>query len=274
MSALTFSLKTALVNSTLMHPINCSALTPDKLNGKSIKEISAIKLDVGNHALQVSELFEVSGSNSQQLVFKNTNHRLNHIGANMISGSISIEGNAGTYLGYRMTGGMINCNGDSGDFAACCMRGGSLTIQGNTGDFLGAATDGLRKGMLGGTVLIKGNAGDRVGDQMRRGLILIEGNVGDYCASRMIAGTIGVLGSAGDYLGFSMRRGTLIFAQQPILTATMQDCGTHTLPFLSLLMKSFADLDTAFARLKISRVQRFVGDAANNGNGEILVITA
>lgn len=274
MSALTFSLKTKLAKSTLIQHINCSALTPDKLNGKSVKEIGAIKLGVGNHALQVSEVFEISGSDSQQLVFKNTSNRLDYIGASMNSGSISIEGDSGAYLGYHMAGGIITCGGNSGDFAACCMRGGSLTIQGNTGDFLGAATDGLRKGMLGGTVLIKGNAGDRVGDQMRRGLILIEGNVGDYCGSRMIAGSIGVLGNIGLYAGFNMRRGTMLFKQQPVLHASIQDCGTHTLPFLSLLMKSFAQLDTAFAGLKINRVQRFIGDAANNGNGEILVITA
>ncbi len=108
---------------------------------------------------------------------------------------------------------------------------------------------------------------------MRRGLILIEGNAGDYCASRMIAGTIGVLGNVGAYAGFNMRRGTLLLKQQPVLHATLQDCGIHTLPFLSLLTKSFANLDTTFKHLKLNRVQRFVGDAANKGNGEILVLT-
>jgi formylmethanofuran dehydrogenase subunit C len=54
----------------------------------------------------------------------------------------------------------------------------------------------------------------------------------------------------------------------------MQNCGAHTLPFLSLMFKSFATLDTQFASISTQRVQRFVGDGACNGNGEILLIWA
>lgn len=269
MSALTFTLKRVLQQS-----FDCSVLTPDSLAGKTVAEIAAIQLAKGRKQLLAGDIFEITGKDSQHLIFRGDCSMLNYLGAGMSSGSITVEGNAGAYLGYRMSGGSITCTGSTDDFAACCIRGGLLTIHGNTGDFLGAGTDGLRKGMLGGTVIIKGNAGDRVGDQMRRGLILIEGNVGDYCGSRMIAGTIGVLGNAGMYAGFNMRRGTLLFKQSPTLHATLQDCGMHTLPFLSLLTKSFAELDTAFKHFKLSRVQRFVGDAANQGNGEILVLTA
>jgi formylmethanofuran dehydrogenase subunit C len=151
------------------------------------------------------------------------------------------------------------------------MAGGLLKIDGNVGHFLGGASAGLRKGMRGGTVIVKGNAGDRTGDLMRRGLILIEGNVGDYCGSRMIAGTIGVLGRVGKYAGFNMQRGTLLFTQMPQLHATLQDCGMHTLPYLSLLFKSFQQYNTKFSQLKSQRVQRLVGDSACNGNGEILL---
>lgn len=250
MSALTFILKTAL-----RYNVDASSLTPDLLNGKSLTDIEKQTLNYGGQNVPAIALFDIHGSDTQHIVFQGDCSQLDYIGANMRSGSITVKGNAGA-------------------FAACSMRSGLLTIHGNTGDFLGAGFEGSRKGMLGGTVIVKGNAGARVGDQMRRGLILIEGNVGDYCASRMIAGTIGVLGSTGDYLGFSMRRGTLLLAQQPTLIATMQDCGTHTLPFLRLLAKSFAGLDTVFKSLKLSRARRFVGDAANNGNGEILVLTA
>lgn len=267
MSALTFTLKTVL-----SQDLNCSMLTPDQLAGKTIAEISGIPLTKSKSPLLASDIFDISGNDCEHLIFKGNCARLDYIGAHMTRGSITIDGDAGAYLGYQMTAGSIICNGSSSGFAACCMRGGSLTICGNTGDFLGAGTDGLRKGMLGGTVIIKGNAGDRAGDQMRRGLILIEGNVGDYCGSRMIAGTIGVLGSTGHYAGFNMRRGTLLFKQQPDLHATLQDCGHHTLPFLQLLFKSFATLDTRFNQLQVSRVRRYVGDAAFKGNGEILVL--
>ena len=267
MSALTFTLKVPLQQS-----VNCSALIPDNLAGKTIAEIAAIKLIEGKNQLLAGDIFDISGTDTQQICFKNATAKLNYIGANMNSGSITIEGDVGAYLGFGMKNGDIHCKGSAAAFAACNMRGGLLTIDGNAGDFLGAGSEGLRKGMLGGTVIVKGNAGNRAGDQMRRGLILIEGNVGDYCGSRMVAGTIGVLGELGAYPAFNMRRGTLILKKQPQLHATMQDCGTHTLPFLSLLFKSFAPYDTQFSKLNSQRVQRFVGDLAYSGNGEILVL--
>jgi formylmethanofuran dehydrogenase subunit C len=151
------------------------------------------------------------------------------------------------------------------DYIGFKMTRGSITIAGDAGDFLGA---NLQKG----TIICQGNAGDRVGDQMRRGLILIDGNAGDYLASRMIAGTIGVYGKVGQYIGFNMKRGTLLLTQKPTLHATIQDCGTHTLPFLALLFASFKPLTSAFNQVKSQRVQRFGGDLACGGVGEILVL--
>ena len=268
MSALTFSLK-----KPLQFPINCAALTPDGLANRTLNEIAALTLHHGKQAVRVDELFDISGHDSASLRFLNTTEQLDYLGANMRSGRIDISGNAGAYLGFGMKGGEIHCLGSTQDLAACNMQNGLMVIHGNTGDFLGGAAAGLRKGMLGGTVVVKGHAGDRVGDQMRRGLILIEGNAGDYCASRMLAGTIGVLGKVGAYAGFSMHRGTLLLTAQPCLHPTMQACGSHTLPFLNLLFKSFAPYSQAFANLKSLRAARWLGDAANKGMGEILVIS-
>ena len=268
MTALTFTLK-----KTLQFSIDCSALTPNYLANKSASEIASLLIRYGKHQLRVDEIFSVSGDDAQNIHFKNTSHQLDYLGANMSSGHMHIEGDAGAYLGFGLKQGSIHCHGNTLAFTACNMQNGLIRIDGNTGDFLGGASAGLRKGMGGGTVLVKGNAGDRVGDQMRRGLILIEGNAGDYCASRMIAGTIGVLGRVGSYTGFNMQRGTLLLATLPTLHATMQNCGAHTLPFLSLMFKSFATLDTQFASISTQRVQRFVGDGACNGNGEILLIS-
>jgi formylmethanofuran dehydrogenase subunit C len=268
MNALTFSLK-----KTPRFSVNCSNLTPNQLAGKTADEISAMPIRYGNSTTNVGELFAISGNDAEHIIFQNANDKLDYIGANMSTGTITIEGNSGAHLGFNLKSGEIHCKGNTAAFAACSMRGGLLKIDGNTGDFLGAGTDGSRKGMLGGAVIVKGNAGDRVGDQMRRGLILIEGNAGDYCGSRMIAGTIGVLGSLGAYAAFNMHRGTLLLKKQPQLHATIQDCGTHTLPFLSILFKSFAKYNTPFSQLNTQRVQRFLGDAAYRGNGEILVLT-
>lgn len=268
MSALTFTL-----NKSLHHAVNCNVLVPSYLAGKSIAEIASMLISYGNSSVRVDEIFAITGNDAQHIHFKSASNKLDYIGANMTSGSITIEGDVGAYFGFGLKNGEIHCQGNTEAFAACSMRGGLLKIDGNTGDFLGAGSDGLRKGMLGGTVIVKGNAGDRVGDQMRRGLILIEGNVGDYCGSRMIAGTIGILGDLGAYTAFNMHRGTLLLQKQPKLHATIQDCGTHTLPFLNLLFKSFTKYNTQFSKMHTQRVRRFVGDAACNGNGEVLILS-
>jgi formylmethanofuran dehydrogenase subunit C len=267
MNALTFTL-----TKKLQFSLNCALLNPSHLANKSTSDIASMQLNYGNSQCRVDEIFEISGSDTQNIHFKNANNKLDYLGANMSSGSMMIEGDAGAYLAYNLKKGEIHCQGNAEAYAACNMVSGLLTIDGNTGDFLGGASAGLRKGMRGGTVIVKGNAGDRVGDQMRRGLILIEGKAGDYCASRMIAGTIGVLGGVGEYACFNMKRGTLLLTKLPNLHATIQDCGSHTLPFLSLMFKSFAQFKTKFSSIQTQRVQRFVGDAACNGNGEILLI--
>ncbi len=266
MTMLTLRLKTKL-----QQRLDCSPLTPCKLAGKSLTEIAAILLYYGKKKLRVDEIFTLSGENNAHISFEKSSEKLDCIGAFMQSGEISIHGDAGAQLGFKMSNGNITCLGNVGDFAASGMINGLIVIHGNVSNFLGAAIIGERKGMGGGTVIVKGNVGDRLGDQMRRGLILVEGNVGDYCASRMIAGTVGVLGSLGKYTAYGMRRGTLLLSAQPTLHATIQDCGTHTLPFLNLLLKSLQQFDTLFNQLTSQRVQRFVGDLAANGNGEILV---
>jgi formylmethanofuran dehydrogenase subunit C len=218
MSALTLTLKTGL-----NHSVDCRALTPNLLAGLSIAKINEIKL--GTH--KVTDLFTISGSDTDHIVFKNSTSKLD-------------------YIGFKMSR-------------------GSITITGDSGDFLGAH-------LQNGTIICQGNTGDRVGDQMRRGLILVDGNAGDYVASRMIAGTIGIYGKVGSYIGFNMKRGTLLLTQKTTLHATIQDCGTHTLPFLALLFASFKPLASVFNQVKSQRVQRYGGDLACGGVGEILLI--
>lgn len=145
------------------------------------------------------------------------------------------------------------------------MSQGQIIVEGDCGDFLGA-------NMQGGRIICNGNAGDRVGDQMRRGLILIDGNAGDYCGSRMLAGTIGVHEKVGKYAGFAMKRGTILLNHQADLHATIQDCGTHNLPFLKLFYKAIKPLKSKFSMLDSIRVRRYGGDIACNGTGEILVL--
>lgn len=108
---------------------------------------------------------------------------------------------------------------------------------------------------------------------MRRGAILVESNAGDYCGSRMIAGTIAVLGEIGESAGWAMQRGTLLMAKAPRqLLPTFNDCGSHELNFLPLLLRSWRGLPGRFGSLELgTRVRRYMGDGANGGKGEILI---
>lgn len=267
MNALAFTLKIKP-----QQRIDCSPLTPGNLAHKSMADIAAIELYSGKHRLRADAVFSISGDDASHIVINKSCNKLDYIGRNMKTGHIAVHGDAGSYLGFQMSGGEIILRGNAGAFAASGMAGGMMHVHGNVGDFLAAAIAGDRKGMQGGTVIVTGNAGDRVGDQMRRGILLIEGNVGSYCASRMLAGTIGVLGTVGGYIGYGMRHGTLLLTKTPALHATMQDCGLHTLPYLSLMFKSFGSLPTKFAKISKTRVQRYAGDIANDGKGEILVL--
>jgi formylmethanofuran dehydrogenase subunit C len=219
MTALTFTLK-----QPLNHALDCSRLTSNILEGKTLAQINNLIL---NENQKVIDFFEVSGSDALNITFKSTDKHLINVGQNMRKGIITIEGDRGDFLGVKMQGGTIIC---------------------------------------------KGNAGDRVGDKMRRGIVLIEGNVGEYCAASMMAGTIGVLGTTGDYLGYGMKRGTLLLAKPPANQVTWEDCGSHSLPFLKLLFKSFALFDSQFSKLTSTRVQRWMGDISGIGKAEILLL--
>lgn len=269
MSALTFSLKQAPAQR-----IDCSVLTPDALAEKSLSDIAAIELVTGNTAARVDSLFDISGDDSNLIQIENSTDKLDFIGHSMTSGKISVSGNAGAYLGQFLEGGELEVTGNTGIYTGCEMKDGQIKVAGNTGDFVGGARPGYKNGMTGGTIIIAGDSGDRTGDHMRRGIILIEGNAGDYCGARMVSGTIAVLGNVGSHLGYAMKRGTLLLTQQPSqgISANFNDCGSHTLAFLPLMIASFKKLDSKFSSLEsFSRVQRYAGDLSGIGMGEILV---
>lgn len=269
MSALSFTLKIEL-----KQRVDLSPLTPDLLAGKSLSDISAIELQSGNRKLRADEVFDITGSDTQTIQFKQTTLKCDFIGRGMSFGSIAVAGDAGAYLGMQMKNGEITVSGNAGAYAACEMKNGKIEIDANAGDYLGAALVGNKKGMQGGIVIVKGNAGDRVGDHMRRGVILIEGDAGGYLGARMTAGTIAVLGGVGAYPGYAMRRGTLLLFKAPEkIPATFNDCGSHSLGFLPLLLKSFKAYKTQFANhSSVNRVQRYAGDLSGLGKGEILVV--
>ncbi|MFL6580909.1 MAG: formylmethanofuran dehydrogenase subunit C [Burkholderiales bacterium] len=229
--------------------LDISAVTPDRLAGVDVK---AVALPGGR---RLGELFDITGEDRQNIIIRNPDERLTHVGAGMRKGVLTVEGNCGAYAGLGM-------------------RGGTLIIEGNTGDFAGAAVAGSRQGMRGGIVAIHGNAGDRAGERMRRGLMLIRGEAGAYCGANMLAGTILVLGQVGPMPGFQLKRGSLLLAHTPNpVPATFQDSGEHSLLFLTLLEKQLRrDHHLANFLPPISRpVRRYCGDMACGGTGEMLV---
>lgn len=268
MSSLVLMAKHRLDQRVDMSPLVCQ-----KLDGMSPADIAAIELQNGKRTLRVDELFRIKGDDTRHIEIEGSYNKLDYIGKDLDGGTITVHGDAGAYLGQQMKSGTLRVTGNAGLYAGCEMKNGLLQIDGEAGDFLGAALPGNKQGMKGGTILVKGNVGDRAGDHMRRGVILVEGDAGDYCGSRMVAGTIAVIGQTGNYPGYAMRRGTLLLWHQPRLVATFNDCGSHTLAFLPLLFASFRHLNSRFADASIAfmRVQRYGGDMAETGKGEVLV---
>lgn len=155
MSALTLTYKSNQAT-------DCRALTPDLLVDKSLAEIKATAL--GNQS--VADVFDVSGDDTNHIVFKNTNDQCHYIGYQMKTGSITIEGNVGNYLGAAMQGGVIVCKGNAAERTADLMRRGILLVEGNVGEYCASS-------MRAGTVGVLGNTGARLGYGMKRGTLLL-----------------------------------------------------------------------------------------------------
>lgn len=158
MSALTFTLK-----KQPSFKVNCSQLTPEKLAGKTTEQILEITL---NKYIKVTDLFEVTGDNFEQIIFKNSTSQLDYIGHKMLNGNITIEGNCGDFLGANMRGGSIICQGNASDRIGDEMRRGLILIDGDAGDYCASR-------MIAGTIGVHGNVGKYTGFSMKRGTILL-----------------------------------------------------------------------------------------------------
>ncbi len=255
--------------------VDLAPLTAAPLAGQTAGAIAALALPSGNRTLTLGDLFEVTGVPGPEIEIRNSCDQLDRIGAGLRDGRLVVQGDVGAYLGARLAGGTIVVRGNTGGWTGSGMTAGLIQITGNTSEFLGGAVPGDHQGMKGGTVVVAGNTGARAGDRMRRGTLLIEGNAGDYVASRLVAGTIAVGGTVGRSPGLAMRRGTLLLRQSPAeLLPTFNDCGRYPLNYLTLLARSWRDLPSRFAGHSDGgiTVRRYLGDLANGGRGEILVL--
>ena len=252
--------------------VSAAGLIPERLSGLSVGDIERLPLSLGNRRERVGDWFRVQIGDPTRVVFEGRCGRLDHIGADMNSGTVTVEGDAGAYLGLGMRGGEIAVAGAAGYGAATDMRGGVIRIRGSAGDAVGGSVAGAAAGMRGGAVLIAGNAGAQVGQRLKRGLIVVSGDVGPLCGAEMIAGTVVTGGTVGANPGVAMRRGTIIaLGRAAMIGPTFADCGVHDLVILKLLARHLVAAGAGSLASRFVPFRRWAGDAAVAGKGEILV---
>ncbi len=257
-------------------PIEAEAVTPDRIAGRSERDVSSIRLQVGNASAELGELFHVRGAGSEDIRIEGDISRVKGIGAGMTVGRIAVEGSVGMHAGAAMRGGVLEVKGDAGSWAGAEMTGGTLKIEGNAGEHAGAAYPGSRRGMTGGVLLIGGSAGTELGARMRRGLIAVGGWAGDYAGLDMIAGSIVLCGGAGRRTGAGMKRGSVVAFRPLELLPTFHYACTYVPGFLPLLLRGLRN-GFGFAlddRYLGGTYQRYSGDFTALGKGEILVWTS
>lgn len=257
--------------------LDLASLAPDALSGKSLDQVRRLRLRHGTRAQALGDLFAVNGETGGALALRGLTTSCHHLGRGLTAGLIEASGSVGTGLGADMRGGELRVRGNVGDGVGLGMRGGLIRVQGNAGERVGGALPGAVHGMNDGTIVITGTVGARAGERMRRGLILIGGDCGPYLGDRLIAGTIAVFGQAGDQAGLGMRRGTLLLATRPArLPDTFNPCGRFALGMVPLLARHVATIERRFGRAleRFASAERWCGDMAHGGTGEILIALA
>lgn len=257
-------------------PVEVDSIQLETVREQSPDQVQATLVHYGNKQLPLGEFFDVSGSAADdEIVWQGDCGHVKLIGANLKSGRIRVEGNAGMHLGAEMTGGEIEVQGNAADWVGAEMHGGRIRVRGSAGHLVGAVYRGGRRGMTGGEILIDGNAGNEIGHTMRRGLIAVGGRSGDAPGVGMLAGTILLFGEPGIRPGAGMRRGTIGFlgsAAPPDPLPTFRFSCTYRPVFLRFYLKhlvaeGFPVPDEYFD----DDYHRYSGDFLESGKGELLV---
>ena len=267
MTALTFTLRRRPEQR-----LDLSPLVPTLLVGKSAALIERIELQTTRCRVCVADIFRVRMGDADRIRIEGGCDRLDRIGQAMTGGEIVIDGDVGVQAGRTMAGGKLTVRGDAGPLAGSGMKNGVIEILGAPGDRLGGPLAGEVTGMRGGLIVVRGAAGHRAGDLIRRGTIIIEGEAGDYAGSRMIAGTLVVAGKAGNLPGYLMRRGTIVLGKGcSAMSPTFADCGQFELLAMRLWAGFLAPYSKSAAAVLKRPLQRFAGDMAALGKGELLL---
>jgi formylmethanofuran dehydrogenase subunit C len=253
-------------------PLEAETLSPDVIASLGHDELCALPVVLGKRQCRLEDFFDVEGPGSDDIEIHGDVGRVKWIGRGMTRGRIKIAGNAGMHLGAHMKGGTIEVSGNASDWIGAEMRGGVIRIGGDAGGQIGAAYRGSLSGMNGGTILIEGSAGIEVGMRMRRGIIAVKGKVRDFAGLQMKGGTIVLMDGAEIRTGAWMVRGTIIALTPIRLLPTFAAACEYNPVFLRLYAKHLRSfgfhIPVEFAD---GSYQRYIGDAAVPGKGEILV---
>jgi formylmethanofuran dehydrogenase subunit C len=253
-------------------PLDLAPLSPERVRGASEAEIAAIALRYGNRTVPAGELFEIRPGSTEEdvLVLEGTNRSCDRIGAGLAGGTLRVVGDAGVELGLGMRGGRIEVEGSVGALAAAEASGGFVRVRGDAGERLAGALPGSG-GASGVTVLVEGRCGPMAAEAMRRGLVIVLGGCGELAGFALRGGTLIVRGACGPRPGAAMRRGSLLLDGSADPGPTFADAGVHELLWLAVLDRHLVELGLPDL-LPSRRVRRLVGDLADLGKGEVLLL--
>ncbi|MGA0593682.1 formylmethanofuran dehydrogenase subunit C [Enterovirga sp. CN4-39] len=251
--------------------LDLSGITPAALAGMSEAEIARLPVGTTRYRLTLGDCFGIAVGEPGRVLVRGGSSRLDRVGAKLAAGTMVVEGDVGQRLGEGMTDGSLEVHGSAGPFAGTGAAGGRISIDGDAGPSAGGTLHGAKAGLNGATLIIKGRAGDRLGDTMRSGLILV-GAAGDHAGCRAVAGTI-VAGAVGAYPGYGMRRGTLLARECGQLLPTFVHTGRQPLVITRILRRLLEQFAPDMGEVLSGPLDRWAGDLATLGKGEILMPT-
>ncbi len=253
-------------------PLEAESISPDVTATLTHDAIRALPVYLGKRQCRLEQFFAIEGEASDEIELHGDAAKVKWIGKEMSRGRIKIVGNAGMHLGSAMTGGTIEVTGNASDWVGAEMKDGLIRIAGNSGGQVGAAYRGSLAGMAGGAILIGGSAGLEVGMRMKRGVIVVGGLARDFVGLQMKGGTIFLMSGAEIRTGAWMFRGTIVSFRPLKLLPTFAYASSYNPAFLRLYARYLANLGCSIPHAVEDGVfQRYAGDAAVPGKGEIFV---
>lgn len=261
--------------------ISVDSVAPDRLATMSNREIGALPVwlscgvsdgaPAAKHVVHLGELFSIQGERAPVVRVSGNLKTVDRLGAEMTSGSLTIEGDVGCEVGRMMRGGSIVVQGSAAADAGLAMAGGSLTITGDAGDRLGAPLAGASRGMTGGEIFVRGNSGRDGASGVRRGLVVIGGDTAD-AGRAMIAGTLIVSGRIAGTVGQWNKRGTIVSVGGADVPLSYRYACTYRPPHLNVLFHYLRARGVPVDhRIGTGRYARYCGDVSQVGKGELLL---